>query len=277
MNDREKFLLDLQGFLVIQNFLTPREVQAINKAIDANQDKSVDDPNVETGGRMDDRNKRGQFSGMLTWEQPFCQPFRDLLAHPKLVPYLDTLFGRGWKLDHAPLILTSKADAEGLRIHGATSYQFNGSAHYTYSNGTIRCGMTVFQYQLADINPGDGGLCVISGSHKSNFQCPDDIRVWEGNQEVVYNVPVKAGDLVIFPEATLHGTLPWKGKQERRSLLYRYSPKYLNFDGGYYQTSMPEWIGELTEAEQAVLEPPYMYNRPLVEKDGVTVVRPRVG
>ena len=94
---------------------------------------------------------------------------------------------------------------------------------------------------------------------------------------MVYNVPVKAGDLVIFPEATLHGTLPWKGKQERRSLLYRYSPKYLNFDGGYYQTSMPEWIGELTEAEQAVLEPPYMYNRPLVEKDGVTVVRPRVG
>ena len=26
--------------------------------------------------------------------------------------------------------------------------------------------------------------------------------------------------------------------------------------GGTYQTSQPEWVGELTEAQQAVLEPP---------------------
>jgi hypothetical protein len=38
---------------------------------------------------------------------------------------------------------------------------------------------------------------------------------------------------------------------------------------------MPEWVGELTDAQQAVLEPPYIYHRPLIEDDGVTVVRPR--
>ena len=31
---------------------------------------------------------------------------------------------------------------------------------------------------------------------------------WDTHQEVVYNVPCKAGDLVIFNEATLHG-IPW--------------------------------------------------------------------
>ena len=31
---------------------------------------------------------------------------------------------------------------------------------------------------------------------------------------------------------------------------------------------------ELTEAQRAVLEPPYVYNRPLIEADGVAVVRP---
>ncbi len=63
----------------------------------------------------------------------------------------------------------------------------------------------------------------------------------------------------------------------RRSLLYRYSPKYLHFAGGSYETSQPAWVAELTEAQQAVLEPPYIYNRPLIEEDGVTVVRPTVG
>lgn len=178
-------------------------------------------------------------------------------------------------MDHSPFILTARAGAEGLRLHGSTSIHFDGSQYYTYANGQMRCGMIVCQYQLADVESGDGGLCVIPGSHKANFRCPDDIRRWEANQEIVYNVPAKAGDMIIFNEATIHGSLPWTARHERRSLLYRYSPKYLHFAGGYYETSLPDWANELTEAQRAVLEPPYIYDRPLIEADGVTVIRPR--
>jgi hypothetical protein len=45
-------------------------------------------------------------------------------------------------------------------------------------------------------------------------------------------------------EATQHGTLPWFGKGERRSLFYRYSPKYLNFVAPYYETTQPEWCAK---------------------------------
>ena len=275
MNEREQFLFDLQGFLLVKNFLPPAELQALNAAFDANWDKMVDDANSHAAGNLTGSRKRGSFHGMLTWEQPHSQPFRDLLAHRKLLPYLNTFFGRGWKLDHAPFMLTSEDGAEGLNLHGSTSYHHDGSQYYTYNNGIMRCGMIVCQFQLTDVNAGDGGLCVIPGSHKANLQCPEDILHYEANQELVYNVPCKAGDMVIFNEATIHGTLPWKAKHQRRSLLYRYSPKYLHFAGGVYQTSMPEWVNELTEAQQAVLEPPYIYNRPLIEPDGVTVVRPR--
>lgn len=113
--------------------------------------------------------------------------------------------------------------------------------------------MIVCQFQLADVNEGDGGLCVIPGSHKANFPCPEEILVYQQNQELVYNVPCKAGDLVIFNEATIHGTLPWTAAHQRRSLLYRYSPKYLHFAGGVYETSQPEWVRELTEAQQDVI------------------------
>ena len=91
----------------------------------------------------------------------------------------------------------------------------------------MRCGLIVCEYYLTDVNPGDGGLCVIPGSHKANFPCPDDIRMWETNQEIVFNIPAKAGDLVIFNETTSHGVLPWRAAHERRVAFYRYTSKYL--------------------------------------------------
>ena len=41
MNEREKFLFDLQGFLVIKNVLTPEEVHKLNISVDKNLDKKV--------------------------------------------------------------------------------------------------------------------------------------------------------------------------------------------------------------------------------------------
>ena len=282
MGEREKYLFDLQGFLLIRGFLSIDEVKVLNDSLDANLDKRGEygEPNL-LSGQWQGRPLEGQFapfrhySGMLTWQPPWCQPFRDLLAHPKLIPYLNTLMGRGWKLDHGVDVLNSTAGCEGLKLHGSGNMTFNGSRFYAYQNGTMRCGLIVCQYSLADVNSGDGGLCVIPGSHKANFACPDDILTLEANEEIVYHIPLAAGDLVIFNEATTHGTLPWRGEGERRTVLYRYTPKYLHYAGGVHQTRMPEWVSELTEAQQAVLEPPYIYHRPLIEADGETLVHPR--
>ena len=51
------------------------------------------------------------------------------------------------------------------------------------------------------------------------------------------------------------------------------SPKYLNYVAPFYQTTQPDWFDELTEAQQTVLEPAYIYNHPLLENDGETVDR----
>jgi ectoine hydroxylase-related dioxygenase (phytanoyl-CoA dioxygenase family) len=276
MDEREKYLFDVQGFLVVRGFLTPEEVARLNAAFDANQDKRGEDGNSNTGDSTTLRTgkKRGFFGGMLTWEAPWCEPFRELLAYPKAIPYLNTMLGRGWRMDHSPFMLCGGEGSEGLILHGP-GHNFDGVQYYIFRNGVMRCGMIVFQYQLADVNPGDGGFCCIPGSHKANYACPRKILEWESDPELLANPACKAGDLLIFNEATTHGTLPWKGKQERRSLLYRYSPKYLHFAGGDYRSEFPQWVEELTEAQRAVLEPPYVYHHPLIEDDGQTVVRPR--
>jgi len=274
MTDREKYLYDIQGFLVVPNFLTGDEVNQLNAAFDANGDRMGEDGNSNTGGsRTLAGHKRGYFDGMLEWDHPWCEPFRQLLVHPKIIPYLNTLHGRGWRMDHSPFALFSTRGAEGLILHGP-GHNYFGLAAYHYKNGQMRTGMVVFQYQLADVNEGDGGFCCVPGSHKSNYPLPREIQLWEQDQDLVFNVPCKTGDLLIFDEATTHGTLPWRAGHERRSLLYRYSPHYLHYAGGYHRTTYPDWVNELTEAQRAVLEPPYHDNRPLIEDDGVSVVRP---
>ena len=49
MNNREKHPFDLQGFLVVKDFLTSTEVQTLNKAVDANMDKRLDRGRREQG------------------------------------------------------------------------------------------------------------------------------------------------------------------------------------------------------------------------------------
>ena len=66
---------------MVEEFLTDNEVSALNGAFDANWHRRVKGPANSKGKR------RGfdQFHGMLSWPLPYSQPFRDLLAHPKLV------------------------------------------------------------------------------------------------------------------------------------------------------------------------------------------------
>ncbi len=275
MTEKQKYLFDSQGYLRIRDFLTPDEVAALNAGIDAHADHMTETEGTYLGNSatLKGNQQRGVLSGMLQWDRPHCEPFRELLAHPKAIPILDTMLGRGWRLDHSPVLFYAAGGTEGLKLHGP-GHNFDGSQYYVYKNGIMRCGMVSFQFQLADINPGDGGFCCIPGSHKANYRCPDEILECDVDEDSVVHVACKAGDLLIFNEATTHGTMPWTARHQRRTLMYRFSPKYLHFAGGYYKPEFPEWVSELTDAQRAVLEPPYIYNRALIEPDGVTVVRP---
>ncbi|MDX1934530.1 MAG: phytanoyl-CoA dioxygenase family protein [Capsulimonadales bacterium] len=275
MTEREKYLFDVQGILLVRNFLTPEEVARLNDAIDANADRMTETEGTYLGNSttLKGTAQRGILHGMLEWEKPWCEPFRELLAHPKALPYLDTMLGRGWRLDHAPVLFYASEGTEGLKLHGP-GHNFDSAQYYVHKNGIMRCGMVSYQFQLADIGPGDGGFCYVPGSHKANYPCPASVLECDADEDCVLHVPCKAGDLLIFNEATTHGTLPWKATHQRRTLMYRFSPKTVHFAGGYYRPEFPDWVNELTEAQRAVLEPPYIYRRPLIEPDGVTVVRP---
>ena len=135
----------------------------------------------------------------------------------------------------------------------------------------MRCNLLAFAVHLTDVAEGEGGFCVIRGSHKSNFPCPRRMRRYEAAVEHAYQPAVRAGDVVVFTEATTHGTLPWRGKAQRRNIIYRFSPATCAYGRGYVERGgWPEaYTRGMTEAQRATMEMPYhpRLNRVAVKPD----------
>lgn len=273
VTQRERFLYDLQGFLVVRGVLTPDEVEQLRAGIAQHREQAAEDRRVVFSPGLDGVHPRRVLGGMLQWEQPWCQGFRDLLVHPGVVPYLNEFIGRGWRLDQPPFAILTKKGAEGAVLHGTQRVDMRQGFFYDFNHGQIHSGMIVVEFVLTDHDEGDGGFCAIPGSHKADVPCPDDILNWDEDKEVVVQPVVRAGDVVIFNEATLHGTLPWRRDEERQVLLYRYSPKYLTAGGGLAEYVLPPWTAALTDEQRSILRPPYITDVPELDDSG-TFTRP---
>jgi hypothetical protein len=256
MTDAEKYLFDVHGYLVIEGALSAPEVAAANAAIDHHADQIRIRPNDLANGsdRLRGTTGRGDLGGMLTWEKPYCDPFRNLMVHPNITPHLEELLGPGFRLEGMGII-TMDEGAEGFWFHeGGEPY--DRSRGYLYRNGRMYAGMTNVAWQLTDVGPGDGGFACLPGSHKANYPCPDEIRLYEVHQDRFVQIPARAGDAVLFVECLMHGTLPWTAKHQRRSVICRYNTGVMA-EGVMGTYTPPAFYDELTEAQKAVISMPH--------------------
>ena len=257
MNDDEKFLFDLKGFLILKNVLTPEKVARCNEAIDHHADRFFETERTLEGDSkvLGGTAKQKWMEGMLQWESPWCEPFRDLLVHPRIKPYLSELLG-SYRLDHGPLLIAMDKGNGGHLFHGGAVERQDFSQTYDFKFGKMYCGLTVVEFQLSDEGPGDGGLGVIPGSHKSNFPTPQTLSFYEDFQEYVKEVQTEPGDAIVFTEALTHGTLVWRGEHQRRALIYKYSPGFQAHAPGYHEVEYPDYSLDMTDEQRALLRPP---------------------
>jgi len=260
VNEDEKYLFDLTGYLVVENALTPEEVVRCNDAVNhhINQLNEMDRSLAGGSKALAGNSHRRDMGGMLAWERPWCEPFRELLVHSETKPYLDVILGAEYRLDHGPGLIAMEGGTEGGTLHGGGIERPNFSEAYFFKHGRIYTGLTVIEFILADEGPGDGGLAVIPGSHKANLPCPQSMKLYEKYQQHVVEVHAKAGDAVIFTETLTHGTLPWRGTHQRRALLYKFSPGFQAYSAGAHQISYPDYIEDMTPEQRAVMEAPHI-------------------
>ncbi len=242
MTSEEKFTFDLEGYLVIRNVLTADEVQSMNQLAEKAAARAKSN-NVSRPGRPS------------LWDKAF----QDLIDHPTVTPYLTELLGPKFRIDHDYGIRMTEGMSRG-RLHGGESEQ-EADHWYKYADGLMRNGLTVVIYALTPARIGDGGFCCIPGSHKTNFLAciPKDVRQFEQSPHYVVQPELKAGDALIFTEALVHGTMPWTSSQERRALLYKYSPGHSSWTQSYYD--LDEYTN-LTEQQKRIMAPPFVGARP---------------
>jgi hypothetical protein len=155
----EKYLFDLQGYLVIEDVLTSAEVAELNRLIEA---QNLPEPGLETA--------QARFGEFLSWGKPFC----DLLDHPRIMPLLKFILGDGFRLDHYYGIYMREGTSR-LRLHGGNT-PYDPPEYYHFRNGQMYNGLTVVSWNLTDTGPAYGGFCCIPASHKANYPCPPEIQ-----------------------------------------------------------------------------------------------------
>jgi hypothetical protein len=236
----ERYAFDIAGYVVRHGALSSRELATLNAAVDAL---------VLPAAGHDLASQR--FSGHL----PRSPAFVALLDHPAVFDVLAELCGPVLRLDHAYGIVMAPGTG-GLGLHGGGT-PFDPAQFYVVNGGRVSCGLVAVQWCLVDHPPGAGGFRCVPGSHKASFPLPDPVP-----PELVVDVALGAGDVVVFTEALTHGTAPWRAAHQRRTLLYKYSPG--NSSWGKDEVLPPALAPKLTDRQRLLFEPPYVaHRRPL--------------
>ena len=238
MNETERYLFDLNGYIVVPDALTNDQVTALNSILD---NKIISDcpPDMRTH----------RFVPILDRGIEYLE----LIDNPQIVPYLDELLGESFRLDHVYLdVIKSGKGPIGTTLHGGST-PFRSDSYFNFQNGRMHNGLSVVAYNLKDVGPNDGGFGCVPGSHKSNYAFPEEWKEMDELRPIVKRVTGPAGTAVIFTEALTHGTLPWEGLDERRTIFFKYSPNSISWSAHYFDHND---YPDITENQKTILEGP---------------------
>ena len=260
MNNAEKYLFDLRGYLVVRNALTAEQVADLSERLE--DARSTEDKAHYGSDRTQLVGDAWSAASLINWGGTYV----DLIDLPSIAPYLEVLLGANYRLDHDYINVVNPTRPSKLYLHGggqgaggATDLvgpTDGGQCFYRYNNGKFYNGLVAVAFELDDVAAGAGGFACVPGSHKVNFELPKDWKLSETQADIpecVDRVAVNAGDAIIFTEACAHGTVPWEGDGERRTVFYKYCPHAVAWAPCYYNA---DEYGDLTDAQRALLVPP---------------------
>lgn len=262
VTERDKYLFDLRGYLILRNALSPQEVEACNEGIDAilpiKEEEWVGYVHGHSFKDNDGVNLQQIYEG--------GEPFERLINHPSWIDKVKCFVGGEDTFDwnHGPLFIDEnfanvRGPGQAIGLHSGGEIGLKRT-QFRYRNGRFQCGQVNILMALTDIGPGDGATMVVPGSHKANLPHPDfekhqmsgaDAAV--DDVEGAIEVHLNAGDALLFVDCISHGSARRVNEGNRRIIVYRYGPSWGNFRHGY-QVSQ-ELLERLTPEQRQIVHP----------------------
>ena len=199
MNARERYFWDLNGYLVLRGVMDEEWLQTANEAIDRFEDRVEVGEELARGSKTLAGTGRPLLSGLLELPEPYCDPFRRMIAHPVVEHRLNWMGASG----------EAVKGTSGHTLHDANE-PLNPGRGYIYQIGRSYCEAVTVTWQLRDVSAADGGFACVPGSHKAFYRMPPGIRSCDEDMGLVKHVEMKAGDVLFFGDGgPTHGTLAW--------------------------------------------------------------------
>lgn len=220
----QRFLFDLQGFLLLRGVLTPGECARYIAVLERLEEATYDDswlaslPPGPAGRPTRETTQPGQVR--LNGLPRLDLAFDELIDPPRILPLLREFVGlpqliNTWSISKWP------GAAPGGWHRGVPT------TDYSYRNGEIRSRMLNVVFFLTDNGPEDGCIVALPGSHKSSFDLT--WRDYSGlDLPGAAAVTGRAGDVFMFSEAVIHDGLPKTTRGVRRNVYYNYVHAHYN-------------------------------------------------
>ncbi len=206
MSAYEKFLFDLKGFLIIPSVLTETEIQTV-------RDHTLAYKNNPNSLPKDQR-------------APMVGPAEFLINHPRVMGILQEVIDPNpeyIRLESVFVSNRSSADSNNVWTPHVGGTNLIPSFSYRYHNGRIYSGLTRIVWELNEVVKGQGGTCLVPGSHKANMACAHD-GTWpqeadDPNSGVWETYGCPPGSLIVFSEGVRHTGSPWTHPDHPRNAI----------------------------------------------------------
>jgi hypothetical protein len=260
MDDHERYLFDLRGYIVVKDVLSPAQLVDLRTRLGAHLSAQDKGRKGSDRTRLDDPLQQWSAASLIEWGGSYV----DLVDLPRIAPYLEALLGEGYRLDHDYLNVHDAENPGGLFLHGGgqgaggptdlVGPTDGGQCYYRCTNGRMFNGLVAVGFELETVPKGAGGFACVPGSHKASFELPADWKRAKTQAQIpacVDRVEACAGDAIIFTEAAAHGTVPWEGEGRRHTAFYKYCPHAVAWAPCYYDAERYEGLSEAQRAGNA--------------------------
>ena len=239
----QRYHLDVNGYVVIENTLSAEEVKQLKSAIYGLLDEmgrlddcTEDGPRVRGAFLMTDK-PHHRFVVNIIEADPLITAYA---THPLMVSLAEELLGGEARIVEMNAHINSRGPdqdpaADGhLSFHRGTDIPYAGHTH----NGLFHCNFVKTLTNLTDLGPDDGGTAVIAGSHKIDVPIKQVIELVNADRSLIHQVVAPAGSTLLFSETLIHATGQIRSDKERIVIIT-----------GYGSTMFRYWdFGELSPA-----------------------------
>jgi hypothetical protein len=202
VNEHDRIVFDLKGYVIKPAVLPPQEVEELKAFVL--------------------RQKREPESLPPHQRRLPGGPFERLIDHPAVMEILlDVIDPDVAKIRLENVFMSYREGDESRWDPHAGGRTTNPNYAYNFHDGRIYAGMTRVVWELTEVLEDRGGTCFIPGSHKANYNIrkgPASIDARDSGLWESYGCP--PGSLVVFSEAVRHSADTWRNPNNPRMAIF---------------------------------------------------------